>query len=432
MKTYLVGGACRDILLGVTPKDYDYVIVGGNKEDMLTKGFKKVGADFDVYLHPETGDEFALARTERKTSTGYKGFETNCEGVTLEEDLSRRDLTINSIAIEVEYEATMQLGEPVTIGTWIDPFGGIEDIKYKRLRHTSRAFSDDPVRILRVARFMARFGSEWSIHEDTQKLILDIYLAGELTQLVPERVWKEMEKSLSEKSPSFFINTLHGLGIFPILDALEYVPQKEIHHPEGNVGIHTRMAMDYASKIWGDPEIVFSLLMHDLGKYEAYERYGNALGHESLGVSYVEDFCSEWKVPNNYRDLALMTCLQHTKVHGSLGRATNKGMRPKSIMKLFEDTAALNKPERFRKMLRACQADAKGRGATPEQIAEFEARPYPQRQYLEECLDAVLSCETKSISQKLLTAGKSGPIIGLEIRAARIKSIREVNNKWKS
>lgn len=429
-KTYLVGGACRDILLGRTPKDYDYVIVGSNQEEMLSKGFKKVGADFDVYLHPVTGDEFALARTERKSGTGYNGFETNCEGVTLEEDLLRRDLTINSIGIEVDYETTMQIGEPVLVGTWIDPFNGRQDIKDKVLRHTSEAFRDDAVRVLRIARFMARFGDTWSIHRDTITLMDEIYYSEELLSLQPDRVWKETEKALNTQNPSLYFEVLANYGIFPMTSNMMVLCEDNPHHPESSLWKHTAMVMDHAAQTWNDPEVTWAAYCHDYGKYYTYSIYDNGHGHEKAGIPYIKEISYTVRVPNKFKELALLVCEHHQRIHSSLGRGTNKGMRPKSIMKLFEATAAMKKPDRFEKILKCCISDARGRGATQEQIKEFEANPYPQADYLRECLQAVINTDTKSVSKSLLSQGKEGKVIGLEIRAARIKSIRRVYNSW--
>ena len=422
---YLVGGFVRDHFMEVEPKDKDYVVVGSSPEEMLSLGFKQVGADFPVYLHPVSGDEYALARTERKSGEGYQGFTCEWSGVTLEEDLSRRDLTINSIA----WDCTRNLGKVH------DPFGGIKDIKDKVLRHTSGAFVEDPLRVLRVARFMARFnkyynglGDSWKVAPETLKLLVSM----ELTNLTHERVWLELEKALGEYSPSVFFDELSLWNtIFPEWQSLWDTPQREDHHPEGNVGIHTGMVMDYLARNGGSEEEIFAALCHDFGKPICWDKYENAHGHEKEGLSFINNFCDKWKVPNKYRKLALITCEYHTKVHGCLGRGTNKGMKPKSIMKLFEDTGALRDPVMFRKMLVVCEADAKGRGSGQEQIAEFESRPYPQRIYLEDCLSAVLHYSSKEVSRKLLSERKSGIIIGQTIRQEKIKKIREVVDAYK-
>jgi tRNA nucleotidyltransferase (CCA-adding enzyme) len=419
-KTYLVGGAVRDALMEIACNDLDYVVCGSTPQEMLDNSFKEVGATFPVFLCPETGDEYALARKEYSTGDGYKDFKCSFgKEVTLEEDLLRRDLTCNAIAIDTFTEEL------------IDPYNGIQDIKNKILRHTSESFRDDPVRVLRLARFYARFGSEWTIAPETTALCVKMYKEGMLYSLTPERVFLELEKALKTQQPSLFINTLHGFGLFPILESLESIPQREDHHPEGNVGTHVRMAMDYAARTYGDPEIVFSVMMHDCGKYESYERFGNAFGHEEYGVPYVEATCKQWKIPNNYRDLAVLVTKHHGKIHGTMGRGSNSWTRPKSIMKLFQQTNALVKPERFEKILKCCVADARGRGGTPEQIEEFEAKPYPQKEYLLECLQAARMVNTKEVSLPAIKKGKSGMEIGEAIRVARIDAIRAVQRKWK-
>ncbi len=389
---YIVGGAVRDYFLGVESKDKDYVVVGSSPSEMLNLGFKQVGTDFPVFLHPLTQDEYALARTERKIGEGYSGFDCDWEGVTIEEDLSRRDLTINSIA----WDCSRNLGHV------IDPFHGLQDIKDKVLRHTTEAFSEDPLRILRVARFLSRFGEDWCVAEETRLLCYSMAISGSLYELKPERVWLEVEKVLKHKQPSVFFDWLLFAPMFDDVYWLIQTGQRLDHHPEGDVWTHTALVMDYAGKTFEDPEVTFAAFTHDFGKPVCWEKYGNAHGHELEGLVYIEDFCNRWRVPNSYKALALMTCKQHTKVHGILGRNAQAMTRPKSIMKLFEETSALAKPERFLKMLKVCESDAKGRGRTLEQVEEFENKPYPQRQYLVDCLNAALQLDTKSISTKML------------------------------
>ena len=428
MKIYLVGGAVRDELMGLTPKDLDYVVVGSNVDEMLSLGFTKVGADFPVFLHPETGDEYALARTERKSGTGYNGFECEWEGVTLEEDLSRRDLTINSMASTVKLDiSTCEILS--AIGTIIDPFNGRADIKNKVLRHTSEAFSDDPLRVLRAARFLARFGKEWIIDEDTQVLMFRLFTSGELKHLTPERVWKETEKALSEKTPSLYFMALLRFGLFDEYDKGFYTPQKLEHHPENLVGIHTNMVMDYAAIKGYSPEVVFACLCHDFGKVIAHNKYGNFFGHEKEGLQPINEFCDRFKVPNLYRELALLVCEHHTKIHGVLGRNDQKPTRPKSIMKLFEATAALTKPERFEKILQACESDARGRGITAEGI-DLSKQEYKQKEYLLRLLKAAKEVDTKTISSEMLAKGKQGVMIGEDIRVGIINAIRGEMKLW--
>lgn len=419
MEVYLVGGAVRDNILGLNPKDKDYVVVDSSPKEMLSLGYKEVGKDFPVFLHPETGYEYALARTERKIGLGYTGFDCDWEGVTLLEDLSRRDLTINSMAQCLE------------TGEIIDPFNGRSDLHHKVLRHTTEAFGEDPLRLLRVARFLARFGEKWVIAPETLCLMDNLSATGELLSLTPERVWKETEKALGEEVPSLYFKTLLPYNeLFYDLDLMHITEQRLDHHPEGNVFIHTMLVVDYAAKQGFSKEEVFSCLTHDFGKYTSQEKYGTAHGHESEGLTSINEFCDKWKVPNKYRELALLVCEYHTKIHGCLGRGSNKGMRAKSIMKLFEDTGAIKKPERFKQILNCCVADARGRGKGEVQIKEFESKPYLQADYLTECLNAVINTNTKNISKKLLANGKDGVTIGLEIRAERIKSIRGVQNTW--
>ena len=414
MKTYLVGGAVRDELMGILPKDYDYVVVGSTPEEMLSKGFKQVGSDFPVFLHPVTGDEYALARTEKSTGDKYQDFDCYFgKDVTIEDDLYRRDLTINAIAKDLE------------TGEYIDPFGGEEDIDNKVIRQVSKHFVDDPVRVLRAFRFASTLRGSWYIHRTTAGNINCMDLIGLLDNLTPERVWKETEKALNGHSPGKFFQSLIFRTVFKDLLRLFLTPQNKEHHPEGDVGTHTMMVMDYAARAGYGPEVVFAGLCHDFGKPVAYENTGNALSHETLGLPVINDFCDKWKVPNKYRELALLVCEHHTKIHGCLGRGSNKGMRPKSIMKLFQDTNAIGKPVRFIDILSACESDAKGRGG------DYPNKPYPQRGYLMECLEAATLVNTKAISSSMMEKGKSGIEIGEAIRISRIDAIRKVANKHK-
>jgi tRNA nucleotidyltransferase (CCA-adding enzyme) len=411
MKIYLVGGAVRDELMGETPKDLDYVVVGSSPEEMLSLGYKQVGSNFPVFLHPETGDEYALARTEKSTGEKYGDFDCYFgKDVTLKDDLYRRDLTINAIAKDLD------------TGEYVDPFNGTEDINNKVLRNVSDFFEEDPVRVLRVLRFVAVLGDDWAIADKTICKINSMRKLGALCHLTPERVWKEAEKALKGKHPGTFFTSLSALGMFPEVKALWETPQNEEHHPEGNVGIHTMMVVNYAAQHYS-PVVVFAGLCHDFGKPVSYKESGNALQHEIKGLPVIKAFCEKWKVPNNYRDLALMTCEHHTKVHGCLGRGSNKAMRAKSIMKLFTDTNALAKPLRFFHMLSACEADAKGRGG------DYPNKPYKQKDYLLDCLAAAKGVNTKEITLSLLADGKSGVEIGEAVRIARIDAIRNVNNK---
>lgn len=362
------------------------------------------------------GNEYALARTERKTTPGYSGFSCEWAGVSLEEDLSRRDLTINSIAKDLD------------TGEIIDPFNGRQDIELRLLRPTTEHFKEDPIRVLRAARFLARY-PEFEPSKSLYTLCREV--APELEHCAPERVWKELEKALSETEPSRFFNFLSVFKVFSIWEDLKWTKQKPEHHPEIWCGLHTELVINEAAKANSCPEVVFACLCHDFGKPECFSLYGNALGHEEVGLKHINEFCDKYKVPNSYRDLALLVCKQHTKVHSCLGRSSNDWMRPKSIMKLFEETRALQQPERFYLVLDACECDAKGRGSAGASREKYSTLEYKQKHYLTECLEAVLSLDTKPIAQALLDKGTSGTIIGLEIRAARISAIRGVQHKWK-
>lgn len=410
VKIYLVGGAVRDELLGLAPKDLDYVVVGSTPEEMLSKGFKQVGDNFPVFLHPETNDEYALARTEKSTGERYQDFDCYFgKDVTLMDDLSRRDLTINAIAKDIDTDEH------------IDPFQGIADINNRMIRHVSDSFDDDPVRILRVFRFQSTLSGCWSIGEHTMMKIDNMVSYGALENLTPERVWKEMEKALGGHRAGMFFTNLSILGLFPEVEALWSTPQNKGHHPEGDVGIHTSMVIDHASRNYGQ-HVAFAGLCHDFGKPISHAETGTALKHEIKSLDVIKSFCKKWTVPNSYRDLALMTCEYHTKVHGCLGRGTNKAMRPKSIMNLFTATNALNKTVRFYHFLEACEADAKGRGG------DYPDKPYPQKDYIWDCLLAVKRVDTSHLSGLLMLKGKSGIEIGEAIRVARIDAIREVKN----
>ena len=428
MQTYKVGGCIRDGLLGRVPKDTDYCVEGQTPEYLLDLGFTQVGSKFPVFLHPETKDEYALCRTETTTGDKYQDFDCYFGvDVTIETDLMRRDLTINSIA------------QDMITGKYIDPANGMEDIKNRVLRHTSNAFSEDPIRLLRLARFYAELGSEWTIAPETTQLCNNMLKAGLLESLTPERIWKETEKALKSRDPLLFFQFLYSFDIFPEINELTEIPQKPDHHPEGNVFIHTMLVIKYASEVYDDPLITFAGLMHDLGKYPSYKEFGTAHGHEEAGLQPINDFCEKYTVPNEYRDLALMTCKQHTKVHGLFGRNGQGWTTPKSIMNMFQYTNALNKTDRFEQMLLACTADARGRGlptslcsdAMDKSMCYYRTKAYNQKAYLMECLYHVSQVDTKSISTKLLTEGKTGIMIGERIRVSRIDAIRQVQRKWK-
>ena len=405
LKVYLVGGAVRDKLLGLPIKDKDYVVVGSTPDEMLSKGFKPVGKDFPVFLHPKTNDEYALARVERKTAPGYHGFEFNTDAsVTLEDDLSRRDLTMNAIALDE------------SSGKIIDPYGGQSDIKNRILKHVSEAFSEDPVRILRVARFLTRFHHlGFLVHYETHQLMSSMVKSGEVDSLVSERIWQELKASLNQETPSAFIKCLKSCGalekLFPEFECLFGVPQTKMWHPEIDTGIHVMMAMDQAKKL--DNETAFAVFTHDLGKgITPDDVLPSHRGHEGAGVPLVENLCKRIKVPNNYRKLAKNVCRWHLHSH------TAYELRASTIEKLFSRTSAYQQPKQFDKFLQACQADATGRVGI-----EFQA--YPQADYLRKCLKAALKVD----SHQLVSKGFEGKALGEALKIARASAIKKVKSE---
>ena len=347
MQTYVVGGAVRDELLGFAVKDKDFVVVGSTPEAMLAAGFKPVGKDFPVFLHPKTHDEYALARTERKTAKGYKGFVVHASPeVTLEEDLARRDLTINAIAKD-------------DAGKLIDPFNGLADIQAKILRHVSDAFAEDPVRILRAARFAARF-TDFNVAPATMILMRQMVEAGEVDALVSERVWQELAKGLMEEKPSRMFDVLRECGalqrILPELNRLWGVPQPANHHPEVDTGVHTMLVVDYAASQNFSLAIRFSALMHDLGKGTTpAEILPQHIGHEERSFNLVREVCKRIKVPNDCKELAQIVAKFHGKLYQSLQ------MKPSTLLSFLIELDAIRQPARFKDFLKACEADSRGR-----------------------------------------------------------------------
>lgn len=400
-QVYLVGGAVRDKLLNIQSKDNDYVVIGETPEVMEALGFLPIGSDFPVYLHPHTKEEYALGRTERKSGKGYTGFVVDASpNVTLEEDLARRDLTINSMALDEN-------------GTVIDPFNGQDDLKNKVLRHTTHAFVEDPVRVLRIARFLARYGSDWSIHPSTNALMQELKNKGELEHLVPERVWLETEKALGEKHPELYFQALDGLGIFPEIEQMKNTPQPENHHPEGDVFVHTMLVLRRAADLGFNLETRFAALTHDFGKALSYKKRGNLRGHEREGVAVVEAFCERLKVPNRFRDIGVLTSDNHTLCH------TLEQLRPQTIHKLIvTNLNALVHPERFIAFTQACQCDAQGRGET------LVDKPYPQAAKLRAIHNELQKMDKKQIVQDALKSGKKGPEIGETVKQAEIDCIK--------
>ena len=402
MKIYLVGGAVRDMLMGLKPVDKDYVVTGTTPEEMLALGYQQVGANFPVFLHPETREEYALARTEIKNGNGYQGFECHFgPEVTLEDDLARRDLTVNAMAKDIE------------TGEIIDPFNGQEDIKNKILRATTKHFKEDPVRVLRLARFLARFGPEWGVAPETTQFVLDLHDSGELKHLTPERIWKELEKALSERYTQEFFSYLQDMDLFPEYDAGYGVEQPPQWHPEGDVFNHQQECLRVAGR--SKPLIKFAVMVHDFGKAVVYKQTGKLYGHEDAGVPVVDSFCDRLKIPNEYRKIGKITAKYHTHIHNI------EKLKPKTIYKVIENTKALTNRFIFDNFLMACAFDANGRG----KIAF-----YPQFWLAVKALDAVESVDTKEISTRMLASGKSGVAIGEAIKQARIKAIAEEKKKW--
>lgn len=379
MKTYTVGGAVRDGLLGLPVKDRDHVVVGATPQQLLALGFRPVGKDFPVFLHPETHEEYAMARTERKTAPGYKGFDFHAApDVTLEDDLARRDLTINAIAQDED-------------GTLVDPYHGRADLEARVFRHVSDAFVEDPVRILRVARFAARF-ADFTVAPQTNALMQRMVDEGEVDALVPERVWQELSRGLMEHKPSRMFEVLRVCGalqrILPELDALWGVPQPEKWHPEIDTGVHVMLVVDWAAAQDFSLPIRFAALLHDLGKGttppEIWPRHH---GHEARSERLVEQVCARLKVPGECRDLALMTAREH----GNVGRCFE--MRPDTLVKFFARCDAFRKPQRFLDMLRASECDHRGRTG-------LELQPFPQAAYLEGALQAASTIDAGAIAQQ--------------------------------
>ena len=401
MKTYLVGGAVRDRLLGLPVKDRDYVVVGATPQAMLDQGYTPVGRDFPVFLHPQTHEEYALARTERKTGVGYHGFAFVADpSVTLEEDLRRRDLTINAIAQDDD-------------GTIVDPYGGAADLRTLTLRHVAPAFAEDPVRILRVARFAARFAARgFRIAEATMALMRQMVTSGEVDHLVAERVWAETRKALSEHTPSAFVRCLRDCGalriLMPEVDALYGVPQRAEYHPEIDTGIHLEMVLDMAARLApGDSLIGWCALTHDLGKaLTPKDELPAHRGHEHAGVEPLRALATRMKVPTEYAELAERVCRYHLLAH------TAFELRASTILDLFEKLDAFRQPNRLPQFLLACAADARGR------LGKSES-DYPQARYLTELFHRAL--EPKA--QPLLDRGLSGPELGTALREARQRAI---------
>ena len=405
MKSYVVGGAVRDALLGLAVKDRDWVVVGATPEDMLARGFRPVGKDFPVFLHPDTQEEYALARTERKTAPGYHGFVFHAApDVTLEQDLVRRDLTINAIARADD-------------GTLTDPFGGQADIRDRVFRHVSDAFAEDPVRILRLARFAARF-PDFTVAPETLALMRQMVEHGEVDALVAERVWQEVARGLMEAAPSRMIELLRACGalarILPELDALWGVPQPPLHHPEVDTGLHMMLVIDYAAERGFELAVRFAALMHDLGKGATPPQdWPSHHGHEGRGITLIEALCKRLKVPNECRELALMAAREH----GNVGRA--EILRANTLVTLFERCDAFRKPQRFAQLLQACECDFRGRGGEDD---DFRTRPYPQGPHLLAALAAARGVNAGAVAQRYAERPER---IRDAVHAARVSAVKQ-------
>ena len=401
MQTYMVGGAVRDELLGFAVKDKDYVVVGSTPEAMLAAGFKPVGKDFPVFLHPKTHDEYALARTERKTAKGYKGFVVHAApDVTLEQDLARRDLTINAIAKTDD-------------GQLIDPFNGRADIQSKMLRHVSDAFSEDPVRILRIARFAARL-QDFQVAPETMALMRQMVQAGEVDALVAERVWQELAKGLIEAKPSRMFEVLRACGalqkILPELDKLWGVPQPAQYHPEVDTGVHVMMVIDYAAQQNFSLPIRFAALMHDLGKGTTPpDILPKHIGHEQRSVNLLKEVCKRLRVPNDCKELGVMVAKFHGKLHQALQ------MRPATLVEFLQELDAIRQPQRFNDFLKACEADSRGRTG-------FENCATPAADLMQRVLSAVLTVDAGAVAANCENAEQ----IKARVFEARVSALKLV------
>lgn len=410
MQTYLVGGAIRDALLGRPGSDRDWVVVGATPEEMTAQGYLPVGRDFPVFLHPQTREEYALARTERKSAPGYRGFAVHASPeVTLEQDLARRDLTVNAIALPAEHASATP--NPAHL---VDPFHGRRDLQDKVLRHVTDAFREDPVRILRVARFAARF-ADFGIAPETLALMREMVAAGEADALVPERVWQELARGLTEAKPSRMFELLRECGalavLLPEVDRLWGVPQPEAHHPEVDTGRHLMLVLDMAARLDAPLAVRFACLVHDLGKgttpAEVLPRH---IGHEQRSVELLREVCERWRVPVELRELAEVVAREHGNIHRS------SGLGAQALVRLLERCDAFRKPGRFGQALLACECDARGR-------LGMEDSPYPERERLLGALAAAQAVQTAPIAAQAQADGAPGPRIAELIRLARVGAV---------
>ncbi|MDQ2070865.1 multifunctional CCA addition/repair protein [Natronospira bacteriovora] len=403
MKTYLVGGAVRDKLLGIPVKERDWVVVGATPDEMTDQGFRPVGRDFPVFLHPQTSEEYALARTERKSGRGYHGFRFHADpSVSLEEDLARRDLTVNAMAEDEQ-------------GRLIDPHGGRRDLEARCLRHVTEAFAEDPLRVLRVARFAARFHHlGFSIAGETLALMQDLSTAEELGALSPERVWQESERALGEAAPQVYFQVLRDCGalahLFPEVDALFGVPQPARYHPEVDTGLHTLLVLEQAARLSKDTVVRFAALVHDLGKGVTPERYWPSHhGHEKKGVKQVQNLCRRLRIPSRHERAGCQASRWHLHVHRALE------LKPATILKVFKGCDAFRQPENLERLLLASEADARGRTG-------LENRDYPQADYLRRCYQAAAAISGRDVDGERF----QGKAFGEELDRLRVEGIGRV------
>lgn len=405
MKVYLVGGAVRDKLLGIPVKERDWVVVGGNKDQLLAQSYQQVGRDFPVFLHPKTQEEYALARKERKLAPGYHGFACDTdEGVTLEEDLMRRDLTINAMALDDQ-------------GQLIDPYGGARDLQAKLLRHVSPAFSEDPVRVLRIARFAARFHHlGFTVAPETRSLMYQMVKNGEMSALVAERVWQEWQRSLEEKNPEQFIEVLRSCGalavILPEINRLFGVPNPPQYHHEIDSGIHSLLSLQAAVKIATSPKVRFAALVHDLGKaLSPMNEWPKHIQHEEKGALVVESLCQRLRIPTDYCKFAMIVARLHLTIHRLFE------LRANTVVKIMERADAFRRPGQFNELLLACQADAMGCGRDIQ---------YQQMHYWQKLLEVCLSVSAKTFVE----AGLQGEAIKSAIHQQRVAQVEAIITSW--
>ena len=407
MKTYLVGGAVRDRLLGLDNVDRDWVVVGATQAQMEAAGFRAVGRDFPVFLHPETGEEYALARTERKTAPGYRGFAVNADpSVTLEEDLQRRDLTINAMAEDAD-------------GQVIDPYGGLDDLEQGLLRHVSPAFVEDPLRVLRVARFAARYADRgFRVAPETLALMREISDSGELDHLVPERCWQELQSALGEQRPSVFFRVLRDCNalaaILPEVDRLFGVPQPEQWHPEIDTGEHALQCVDQAARLSPDIDVRFAALVHDIGKgLTDPQEWPRHIAHEKRSADLVPELCQRLRTPRSTRELAQVSAMYHTQCHQV------QSLRAATLLRLLEQVDAFRRPQRLEDFILVCEADARGRTG-------LEERAYPQADYLRGAFAAANAVDSAEVARSVQERGRAdGDQIRQAIESARRRALKQ-------